>query len=351
MHDVYQILIVDDVGENIKTAISILKQDGYNFSYALNAEKAMQILKTRQFDLILLDVMMPGMDGFQLCKIIKSSPIIQETPVIFLTAKVDIASVTKGFELGAIDYVTKPFHALELKLRVSTHLELYKYQKKLKSDNKKLSKTVDIINDKYLSEVEIAQKEIIYILTEIMEKDSGETACHVKRVANIAKQLAILEGNLSEEEIKEIYLAAPLHDIGKILIDNKILHKPGKLTEHEYEIMKKHPALGKSILEKSDKKLIRAALNIAYQHHENYDGSGYPQGLVAENIHIYGRIVAIADVLDALTYKRVYKESWTFDNAAEYIKNASGKKFDPRLVTVFLEHRELFKDILEEKKC
>ena len=347
----YEILIVDDVSENIKVAISILKHDSYNFSYALNGKQAIEILKTKRFDLILLDIMMPEIDGFQLCKIIKNSPAIKDTPIIFLTAKVDIESVAHGFELGAVDYVTKPFHPIELKSRVATHLELYRYRKELKKSNKKLNHEIMTVKHKHFTDLEVAQKELLYILSDIMESDSGETACHVKRVAKIAQKLAYLEGNLSIEELKMIYLAAPLHDIGKLLVDNTILHKPDNLTDDEFSIMKEHPQHALKILKKSDRKLIHVAKIIAYEHHENYDGTGYPQGLKGENIHIYGRIVAIADVLDALTHERSYKEAWSFEKSAQFIIEQGGKKFDPRLVSIFRDNLEVFKEIMEEDSC
>jgi len=351
MNSKYEILIVDDVSENIKVAISILKNDNYNFSFALNGQQAIEIIKTKRFDLLLLDVMMPGIDGFKLAKIIKNSPAIQDTPIIFLTAKVDIKSIEEGFNIGAVDYVTKPFHAVELKSRVANHLELYRYRRELKRDNKKLNNEIGAVKTKHYSDLELSQKEIIYMLTEIMEADSGETACHVKRVANISKQLGLLEGNLISHEVETLCLAAPLHDIGKIFIDNKILHKPGKLTDEEFTIMKEHPAHAIKILKKSDREIIKAAKVIAYEHHENYDGSGYPRGIKGESIHIFARIVAIADVLDALTQERIYKKAWSFEDASSHIIKLSGVKFDPRLVQLFSDHLESFKEIIEADVC
>jgi len=347
MQKKYELLIVDDVSENIKIAISILKNESYNFSFALDGQQAIEVLKTKRFDLILLDVMMPKIDGFELCKIIKKSPAIKDTPIIFVTAKVDIESVQKGFELGGVDYVTKPFHSAELKARVANHLELYRYKKELKLDNTKLTKEIRVVKTEHYTDLEMAQKEVIYILSEIMESDSGETACHVRRVATISKQLALLEGHLTPEQIEMLFLAAPLHDIGKILIDNSILHKPGKLSDAEFDTMKKHPEYAVKILQKSDRELIKSARIIAYEHHENWDGSGYPRALKGENIHIYGRIVALADVLDALTHQRCYKESWSFEKAAKFIIQNSGVKFDPRLVMLFETHLESFKEIVE----
>lgn len=347
MDDSYEILLVDDVSENIKVAINILQSENYNFSYALSGEEAIKILKLKRFDLVLLDIMMPGVDGFRVCEIIKKSPSIADTPVIFLTAKTDIDSVEKGFNLGAVDYVTKPFHAIELKSRVSNHLELYRAKKELKLHTKRLSKKIEHDSTKHFSELELAQKEIIYILTDILESNSGETASHVKRVAHISKELALLDDSIDDNEVDMIFLAAPLHDIGKLLIDNEILHKPGKLTDEEFVVMMQHSDFAHDVLKKSDTKLVKTASIIAHQHHENYDGSGYPKGLKGDDIHIYGRIVAIADVLDALTHERSYKKAWTFDEAHEFILQNSSKKFDPRLVELFTENIDRFRRIIE----
>lgn len=343
----YEILIVDDVSENIKVAISILKQDNYHFSFALNGQEALNLLKKKRFDLVLLDVMMPIVDGYQVCSAIKRTPQIADTPVIFLTAKVDIDSIEKGFNLGAVDYVTKPFHPVELKSRVKNHLELYRAKKKLTKHNIDLYSKMKESEKKHFSELELAQKELILILSEIMEGGSAETASHVARVAEISKLLAIYTGKLSEEEINTVFLAAPMHDIGKILVDRNILHKAGSLTEEECEHMKQHVWFAYKILRNSSRNLIKKAAIIAYQHHENYDGSGYPNGLKGEDIHIYGRIVAIADVLDALTHTRSYKEPWSFEDAIKYIVEHSGTKFDPVLVEHLTNNAESFKKIIK----
>lgn len=351
MHTKYEILIVDDVSENIKVAISILKNDAYNFSFALDAKQAIEILKSKRFDLLLLDVMMPGIDGFRLAKMIKNSPAIKETPIIFLTAKVDINSIEEGFSIGAVDYVTKPFHPIELRSRVANHLELYRYRRELKRNNLKLNHEINTVKTRHYTDLELAQKEIISLLTKIMESESGETECHVKRVANISRRLAVLDGHLLDKEIETLTLAAPLHDIGKILIENKILSKAGKLSEEEFEKMKEHPIHGMKILQSSDREIIKAAKVIAYEHHENYDGSGYPRGIQGDNIHIYARIVAIADVLDALTHERPYDKAWSFEEAARYIIGQSKTKFDPRFVQLFRDNLESFKEILETEVC
>lgn len=345
----YNVLIVDDISDNIKVAMNILKENNYNFSFALNGKEALDVVKTKQFDLILLDIMMPQMNGFEVCQIIKADPKTRDIPVIFLTAKADIESITQGFKLGAVDYITKPFFSEELISRVATHLELYRAKSVLKQNNLDLNVKIVQTEKRFLSELEQTQKEIIYLLTEMMEATSDETGKHIKRVADISKLLATLHGSLSESDIDEVYYASPLHDIGKITIPNDILHKAGKYTEEEFRIMKEHTTNAHHFLQKSKRRLVKAGDIIAYQHHEKWDGTGYPRGLAGEAIHIYGRIVAIADVLDALTHRRIYKDSWNFKDAAAYIIERKGRQFDPYLIELFEQNIESFQKIIEEE--
>lgn len=341
----YDVLIVDDVSDNIKVAMNILDENNYNFSFATNGKQALEIIKEKNFDLILLDIMMPEMNGFDVCSTLKSNPLTQDIPIIFVTAKADIDSLSKGFELGAVDYITKPFHPAELLSRVSTHLELYRAKQILEQNNLDLNVKIKQNEYRLLSELESSQKEIIYILTELMESTSDETGKHIKRVAEFSKLLATLHESISDEEAQTIYDASPMHDIGKITIDQEVLHKPSRLTEDEFNAMKLHTTNAHKLLSKSKRKLIRAADIIAHQHHEKWNGKGYPQGLKGEEIHIYGRIVALADVVDALTHKRVYKESWSFDEAARYIIEHKGTQFDPYLVELFENNLDLFRKI------
>ncbi|MFB1009789.1 MAG: response regulator [Sulfurospirillum sp.] len=345
----YNVLIVDDVSDNIKVAMNILKENNYNFSFALNGKQALEIIKTKSFDIVLLDIMMPHMNGFEVCEYLKRDPQTQDIPVIFLTAKADLDSLAKGFKVGAVDYITKPFYADELISRVKTHIELYRAKKVLQQNNLDLHVKILQSEKRFLSELENSQKEIIYVLTELMEDTSDETGKHIKRVAEISKLLATLHHSLSDMEIDDIFFAAPLHDIGKITIPYEILHKHGKLTQEEFYVMQAHTTNAHNLLKKSSRRLMKAGDIIAYQHHEKWDGSGYPQGLKAEEIHIYARIVAIADVLDALTHVRVYKEPWDFDAASHYIIERKGTQFDPYLVKLFEENLESFRKIIEEK--
>lgn len=344
----YNILIVDDVSDNIKVAMNILKENNYNFSFAVNGTQALEIVKTKDFDLILLDIMMPDMNGFDVIKTLKNDFITKKIPIIFLTAKADIDSISKGFELGAVDYITKPFHPSELISRVSTHLELYRAKKILEQNNFNLNVKIKHNENRLLSELEETQRDIIYMLTELMESSIDETGEHTKRVVDISELLARLHKSISDDETLTIKHASALHDIGKITIDQNILNKPGKLSEEEFCAMKEHTTNAHAILKNSKRKLIQASDIIAYQHHEKYNGKGYPQGLKGEEIHIYGRIVALADVLDALTHKRVYKESWSFDKAAKYIIEHKGTQFDPYLVELFENNIDSFRNIVQK---
>jgi len=337
-----KILIVDDVSENIQVAMNILKEENYSLSFASDGYEALELLKAEDFDLILLDIMMPKLDGFEVCRRIKLMDDVKDIPIIFLTAKSDIDSIAKGFKLGGVDYIVKPFHAEEILSRVKNHLELYQAKKLLKKNNIQLTLKADFQHDRLTKELEDNQREMIYILMEMMELTSDETGQHIKRVAESCRLLAHYTENLTEEDEIILFHASPMHDIGKIAIPKDILHKPGKLTDSEFEVMKTHAEKGKDFLKQSHRKLFKSAGIIAHEHHEKWDGTGYPRGLKGTQIHIYGRIVALADVFDALTHKRKYKNSWTVEESVNYIKEHSGSHFDPTLVNIFIEHLNEF---------
>ena len=342
----YQVLIVDDISENIQIAMNILKELSYEFSFALSGTQAIELMKENSYDLVLLDVMMPEMNGFEVCEIMKQNPELKDIPVIFLTAKTDIDSISKAFQIGGNDFITKPFHPEELLARVSTHLELYSTRQKLKQQNKELENKIEIKESRLNSEIEMNQKEMISILTELMEVTSDETGQHLHRVAHMSKLLAHYHGALTEEDENIIFHAAPMHDIGKIAIPLEILHSPNKLTDSERKIMKTHTTLAAHFLRHSNRKFIKAASIIAEQHHEKWDGSGYPNSLKGEDIHIFGRIVALADVFDALLHERKYKEAWSVEESLEYVKKGSGKHFDPNLVNILTSHLDEFLQII-----
>jgi putative two-component system response regulator len=331
----YSILIVDDVLENIQVALNILKEDSYNFSYAKSGEEALKLLGENNFDLILLDIMMPGIDGYEVCRRMQNDPRLIDVPVIFLTAKADTDSLSKAFEVGGLDYITKPFHANELLARVKTHLELYKAKKILKNNNLSLKTKLKLERERIFTELEKSQKEMIFVLTELVESVSDETGKHIRRVAEYSRLLAYLHPAISDEDAEVIYHASPMHDIGKMGIPNKILHKEGALTQEEFEVMKTHTSTAHTYLKVPDRKIMKAADIIAYEHHEKWNGKGYPRALKGEEIHIFGRIVALADVFDALTHKRIYKDAWSVDEAITYIIEHSGTQFDPEIVELF----------------
>ncbi|MCU4677444.1 response regulator [Catenovulum sp. 2E275] len=344
----YHILIVDDVADNIQVAMNMLKEQAYQFTFALNGQQALDLSLQHNFDLILLDIMMPGMDGYQVCRLLQQDEKTKDIPIIFLTAKVDIDSISKGFRLGAVDYITKPFHSEELIARVKNHLELYSARKTLKTLNLNLQTNLIHKETRYMTELEDSQKEMIYVLMELMEATSDETGSHIQRVSEYSRLLAHYYPSLSETDCETIFHAAPMHDIGKIAIPHDILHKPGKLTEAEFEIMKTHTTKAHEILRMSKRKYIQAADVIAQQHHEKWDGSGYPKGLAGKDIHVYARIVALADVFDALIHKRRYKDAWSLDDARTYIIEQKGRHFEPLLVDLFTEHFDEFTKIAKQ---
>ena len=348
MNLAHNILIVDDVSDNIKVAMNILREGNYTFSFAMNGKEALEIVKAKDFDLILLDIMMPEMDGFSVINILKNDPLTSEIPVIFLSAKADVESIEKGFKLGAVDYISKPFQPSELLSRVSTHLKLYQAKVILQQNNLNLNVKMKYEEQRFISELELEQQELISMLTEFMGSTSDETGKHIKRVAEFSKALAKLHKCLSDDDAQTVFNAAPMHDIGKITIDQNILYKSSRLTEEEFNIVKTHTINAHKILCNSKRKLIQAAGIIALQHHEKWNGKGYPYGLKGEDIHIYGRIVALADVLDALTHKRVYKDAWSFEDAAKYIIEHKETQFDPYLVELFENNLNIFKDIIKE---
>ena len=343
----YQILIVDDISENIQVVMNILKEMSYDFSFALNGREAIELIKKNHYDLILLDVMMPELDGFEVCRLIKEDKKLKNIPIIFLTARTDIDSISKAFKIGGNDYISKPFHAEELLARVNTQLQLYTANLKLEKKNTSLVTEIIRKENRLSSEIEMNQKEMIAILTELMEVTSDETGQHLKRVANLSQLLAKYHPSISKEDENIIYHAAPMHDIGKIAIPIDILHSPNSLSNEQRTIMKTHTTLANRFLKHSKRKFIKGASIIASQHHEKWDGSGYPQGLAGEDIHIFGRIVALADVFDALTHERHYKKAWTIEESITYIKKEKNIHFDPFLVEILIDKLDEVTQIIQ----
>ncbi|GIU03858.1 two-component system response regulator [Shewanella sp. c952] len=322
------ILVVDDTPENIDILVGILSSD-YKIRVAIDGPKALALAQKSMPDIILLDVMMPGMNGYEVCQRLKQDPLTCHIPVIFVTALAETADETQGFALGAVDYITKPVSAPVVQARVKTHLALYDQKRLLEQQVKERTK-----------ELEETRFEIIRRLGRAAEYKDNETGLHVVRMSHYARLLAIQSG-LPDKYCELIYNAAPMHDIGKIGTPDSILKKPAKLDEPEWDEMQRHAEIGAEIIGDHQDPLLEMARRIALSHHEKWDGSGYPFGVSGQDIPIEGRIVAIADVFDALTSIRPYKKAWTVADTMALIESESGKHFDPELV----EH---FKQIVDE---
>ncbi len=336
----FSILIVDDAPKNIQVLANILGDEKYDISYATNGKQALGHIEENNFDMVLLDVMMPEMDGYEVCRIIKKNHLYNDIPVIFITAKTDQESLMEAFDAGAQDYITKPFNSSELMARVETHLKL-----------KAFEDSQQVVIDNALAELKMlnkeiieTQKEVIFTMGSIGETRSKETGLHVKRVAEYSRLFSLLCG-LDNYEADLVAMASPMHDIGKVGIPDAILNKKGRLTEAEFEVMKTHAKIGYEMLKHSERPIMRTAAIIALEHHEKWDGSGYPKGLKGKDIDLYGRITALADVFDALGSDRCYKKSWADEKIFELLKEQSGLHFDPALVSMFFDNLDQFFEI------
>ncbi|WP_211217162.1 HD domain-containing phosphohydrolase [Psychromonas hadalis] len=317
------ILVVDDNPENIHVLSGILRPY-YKVKAAINGNIAIKIACAEEKpDIILLDIMMPDIDGYTVCKYLQALPETSEIPIIFVSAKSEISDEKKGFDLGAVDYMTKPVSPSLVLARVSTHLKL--------ADQK--SHLMLLVKEK-TADLEKTRLEIIQSLGRAAEFKDNETGLHVIRMSWYSYYLAKhCTGNNCWSEL--LRNAAPMHDIGKIGIPDEVLLKPGKLDAKEWEIMKKHVEYGVEILGEHETDLLALALEVTKYHHEKWDGSGYPNGISGEDIPLSARIVAVADVFDALTSERPYKKAWTVEKTMALIEAEAGKHFDPDLVQMF----------------
>ena len=306
------ILAVDDEASNLQLLRQIL-QDHYRLLFAKDGARALELARQEQPDLVLLDVMMPGMSGYEVCAALKAHPSTASVPVIFVTALTETADEVEGFEAGAVDYITKPVSPPVVRARVRTHLSLVR-----------------------MEELRASRLEIVQRLGLAAEYKDNETGLHVIRMSHFSRILGIAAG-MSEVEADDLLHAAPMHDVGKIGIPDRILQKPGPLDPDEWKVMQSHVTIGAEIIGEHGGGMLALASQIALTHHEKYDGSGYPNGLRGEDIPLVGRIVAIADVFDALTSKRPYKKAWTEDEALTFLREQKGRHFDPALVDLFIE--------------
>jgi putative two-component system response regulator len=350
MRDEIGILAVDDEEMNTEMIRCMLGDlGGIEFHSARNGREALEMLEQRaEFDIVLLDLVMPVMDGFETLQWLKTSDAYRDIPVIVITAGSD--DVQKTLAMGANDFMAKPFDPVELKLRVMNHVRSKKQGDLIRDMNAILEaevvrKTMDLRQSLALSQK--AELEISIQLGRAGEFRDSETGMHTRRISELSMKLAGLAG-LSDEDVKIVRYASPLHDVGKIGIPDNILLKPGRLDESELKVMKTHTTIGGRILSDDDQlPVIKAGRVIALQHHEKWDGSGYPNGISGENIHIYGRIVAITDVFDSLLSERSYKKPFTLEKTVEIMLEGKGTAFDPELLDLFLDNLHCFVKIRE----
>ena len=348
------VLVVDDTPDNLSLMSDLLRAD-YKVKLAPNGERALQIVAgDSKPDLILLDIMMPDMDGYEVLRRLQFNPETADIPVIFLTAMNASQDESVGLELGAVDYITKPITPAIVMARVRNHLQLKRARDFLEHHNKFLEQEI-ASRTRAVAELQDAT---IRAMASLAETRDNETGNHIRRTQHYVEALARnlqnhprFTAELTDINIETIFKSAPLHDIGKVGIPDRILLKPGKLTPEEFEIMKTHTTLGRDAIVAAesettqDNPFFRYAKEITYSHQEKWDGSGYPEGLIGNNIPLSARLMAVADVYDALISARVYKPAYTHENAVEIIRNGRGSHFDPDMVDAFLTLSEEFRRI------
>lgn len=339
------VLVVDDTASNLSLMTDLLETD-YRVKVATTGARALKIAKADDPpDLILLDVMMPELDGYDVCRQLKADPATRDIPVIFMTARNEIRDEQAGLEMGAVDYFTKPISPPIMLMRVKNHLALKAAADFLKDKNAFLEQEVQ----RRTEEVRDVQDVTILMMASLAETRDNETGNHIIRTQHYVKLIArqlqqhpSYSTALSDTVIDLLFKSAPLHDIGKVGITDDILLKPDKLTAEEFEVMKTHTTLGKVAIESAEERLgkhvpfLQIAKEIAYSHQEKWDGTGYPQGLKGAAIPLSARLMAIADVYDALISRRVYKPAFTHAKAMQIIEEGRGRHFDPDVVDAFI---------------
>jgi len=361
--EVPTILVIDDAPANLELMDALLSGH-YRVKVASNAERGLRIARELPVpDLILLDVVMPGVDGYELCRQLKSEVLTQAIPVIFLTARSDVADEQRGLELGAVDYIAKPISAPILLARVRNHLTLKAAADFLRDRNVFLEAEVQRRTEEATQrahEAQLSNEMTMVALASIAETRDNETGNHILRTQHYVRTLAErvqfhprFRHLLNERTIELFFKAAPLHDIGKVGIPDRILLKPGRLTPEEFEIMKGHTTLGHDAISKALQRVgghmpvLEIARDIALSHQEKWDGSGYPNGLAGEAIPLSARLMAIADVYDALISQRVYKAAMTHEEALDIMRKGRGTHFDPDLLDEFFQIEQSFREIAQ----
>jgi putative two-component system response regulator len=349
------VMVVDDNPANLKLMEDILLPRGYEVSSFPRGRMALNAAAAAPPDLILLDINMPEMTGYEVCEELKASPHLSEIPVIFLSALNALEDRLRAFRSGGVDYMSKPFQIEEVQARVDTHVRLRRLQQEIEADNGRLQDLVQA----QVKKIADAQMETIFAIAKLAEARDDATGRHLERIQTFCGLLAV---GMSDQEkykttiesawITNIYHASPLHDIGKVATPDRILIKPGPLTCEELAIMRTHAALGaqtlRTVHEKyPDNEFITMDIDIAQSHHERWDGGGYPDGLRGEAIPLCARIVAVADCYDAMRSKRCYKEAISHDETCGIIVAEAGKQFDPDVVAVFSGLMDTFRDVWE----
>jgi putative two-component system response regulator len=350
------VLVVDDTPENLQLMHGLLREQ-YRVRLATSGEIALQVaVAAPQPDLILLDIMMPGLNGFEVCRRLKAEPRTHAIPVIFLTAMDQDIDQEEGFRCGCVDYITKPIAPPLVMARVATHIALKQAYDQLDTTNSNLQREVE----QQTRELQKVQEVTIMAMASLAETRDNETGMHLRRTQEYVRVLAEelqqdspYADQLDATAIDLMTKSAPLHDIGKVGIPDGILLKPGRLTGDEFEVMKTHAEIGARIIASAEQSLgtpssfLRFAREIAHHHHENWDGSGYPDGLAGEAIPLSARLMAVADVYDALICRRIYKQPFSHEDAQRLISEGSGRKFDPLLVEAFQRLAPRFAEIAE----
>lgn len=344
-----KVLVVDDYKENVDILVESLIED-YQVFIALNGQQALEIAEKVLPDIILLDIMMPVMDGYEALAALKANPVTEDIPVIFVSALNEIGNKKKGFELGAVDYITKPFEMVEVAYRVKIHLNLREAARFLEDQNKILEERVQArtIENENLRDVMI---ETLAAIAETRDTDTGDhiyrTQQYIVIIAEQLRDMGYYPELITDEYLKLLFKTSPLHDVGKVGIPDNILLKPGRLTAEEFEVMKNHTYLGYKALRSAqgmvqNSAFINLAAELAYSHHEKWDGTGYPEALKGEAIPLSGRLMALVDVYDALVSERVYKGPMSHEAAKELIIAGKGKHFQPEVVDAFLAAEAAF---------
>ena len=350
MSENFSILAVDDEPFNLDLIeAAFLEYDNIKITNAVNGKEALEKLNQFEFDVVLLDISMPVMNGLEVLEKIKQNPNLEQLPILMVTANSEKES--ESLSLGASDFIAKPYDIEVLCARTINYAKLNLYHKQIKNHSKMLENQVTQRTQE-LQDALVLSKETEYEISIRLGRASEfrdlETGGHIKRMSLYSQLLAKLYG-LSDDECELILYAAPLHDVGKVGIPDKILLKPGRFEPEEFEVMKQHSTIGAKILEGGEKfPIIKAGHTIALQHHEKWNGSGYPDGLKEEEIHIYARIITVADVFDALSSKRCYKDPMPLEKVLSIMKQDAGSHFDPNLIKLFLDNLDEFLEIKQK---